>query len=41
MLGDSELMTEDKVLGLKPSSRLEQIGDKACKQAEERKHQMR
>ena len=38
---DVELMTEKKDLGFKPPSRLEQIGDKRCKQAEDRQHRMR
>ena len=37
---DIELMTEEEVLGLKAPSRLEQIGDKYWKQAEEHQHQM-
>jgi hypothetical protein len=36
--GNAELMTEKKVLGLKPAPRLEQIGDRHCKQVEDRKH---
>ena len=39
--GDIELMTEKENLGFKPAPRLEQIGDKRSKQAEERKHRMR
>ena len=31
---------ENEDLGFKPASRLEQIGDKSCKQAEDRKHRM-
>ena len=38
--GDIELMTEKEDLGFKPAPRLEQIGDKSCKQAEDRKHRM-
>ena len=38
---DIELMTEKEDFGFKPPSRLEQIGDKHCKQAEDRDHQMR
>ena len=38
---DIELMTEKEVLGLKSAPRLEQIGDKGCNQAEDRKHRMR
>jgi hypothetical protein len=33
-------MTEKEDLGFKPAPRLEQIGDKSCKQAEDRKHRM-
>jgi len=33
--------TEKEDLGLKPPSRLEQVGDKRCKQAEDREHQTR
>jgi len=33
-------MTEKEDLSLKPPSRLEQIGDKYWKQAEEHQHQM-
>ena len=35
---DIELMTEKEDLGLKLPPRLEQVGDKRCKQAEDRKH---
>jgi hypothetical protein len=37
--GHGELMTEAEDLNFKPPSRLEQIDNKACEQAEERKHQ--
>src|SRR5271157_2653959 len=35
-----ELMTEKENLGFKPTPRLEQVGDKRCKQAENREHQV-
>ena len=38
--GDIELMTEEQDLCFKPTPRLEQIGDKRSKQAEEHKHQI-
>jgi hypothetical protein len=38
---DIELMTEKQDLGFKPTPRLEQVGDKCCKQAEDREHRMR
>ena len=37
---DIELMTEKENLGFKPTPRLEQVGDKRCKQAENREHQV-
>ena len=38
--GDVELMTEKQVLGFKPASRLEQIGETRSKQVDDRKHQI-
>ena len=38
---DIELMTEKENLGFKPTPRLEQVGDKRCKQAEDREHRVR
>ena len=38
---DVELMPEKEIFGLKPAPRLEQIGDKGCNQAEDRKHRTR
>ena len=37
--GDIELMTETQELDFKSRSRLEQVGNKRCEQAEERDHQ--
>jgi hypothetical protein len=38
--GDVELMTQKEVLDFKPAMRLEQIGDKRPKQADDRKHRI-
>jgi hypothetical protein len=38
--GNVELMTQKEVLDLKPATRLEQIGYKRCKQADDRKHRI-
>ena len=37
---DIELMTEKQNFAFKPPPRLEQVGDKRCKQAEDRDHRM-
>jgi hypothetical protein len=36
--GDAELMTEKQVFGLKPTSRLEQVGDEHSEQVQDCKH---
>jgi hypothetical protein len=36
--GDVELMTEKKVLGLKPAPRLQHVGDEYSERAQDRKH---
>jgi hypothetical protein len=38
--GDVELMSEKKVLYLKPALRLEQVGDKRAGQLEKSKHRV-
>jgi hypothetical protein len=38
--GDVELMTEKEDLGIKLTSRLEQVGAKHCKQAEDHNHRI-
>jgi hypothetical protein len=36
--GDAELMTEKQVFGLKPTSRLEQVGDEHSERVQDCKH---